>query len=139
RAVARDAAGAREAHCGAAGEALELVGQERRVGRDGDQDRARIAAAHEVAGDALAEILSGDAQLAPPAAVALHHYTDRGAVREAAGRGADAALELVAHHARAAAHRAFLDRAGVRRVERRPGVFGLHVEAVDVVELAVPG
>ena len=52
---------------------------------------------------------------------------------------ADAALVAVADHAGAAADVAFLDGARVRGVERMHGVFGLDVEAIDVVQPAIPG
>src|SRR5208283_5488700 len=58
---------------------------------------------------------------------------------EYAGRGADAALEFVADHASAAADVALFDGAGVGGVEGMESVFGLDVESVDVVEIAVPG
>ena len=58
---------------------------------------------------------------------------------EHAGSGADAAFEFVADHAGSAADVAFLDGAGVGGVEGVPGVFGMDVKSIDVVEPAVPG
>ena len=54
-------------------------------------------------------------------------------------RSADAALELVADHARAAADIALGHRAALRTVQRAIDVLCAHVKAVDVVQFAVPG
>jgi hypothetical protein len=73
-------------------------GPERRVAR-GD--------ARQQVGDRLAHRHAGDAQQAALAVVALHEHAHRPAAllgRQAARRGADAALEAVADHPRAAAH-----------------------------------
>ena len=52
---------------------------------------------------------------------------------EAAGGGADAALELVADHAGAPADVAFRHGAAARRVEGVEHIFGVNVESVHVV------
>jgi hypothetical protein len=85
---------------------------------------------------------AGDEQAVAQAVVGLHQHAER--VRgltasDHARGGADAALELVADHAGAAADVALRDRAARGSVERRIHVCGLDVKAVDVVEMAVPG
>ena len=80
-----------------------------------------------------------DAQPGPAAVVRLHEHTDGPAVLDDAGGRADAALEAVADHAGAAADGPLLDCAAVRARKRRRHVLRRDVEAVDVVEEAVPG
>ena len=95
-----------------------------------------------VLGNFSADVNAGDAELIAASVVALHEDADgvaSGFGVEHAGGGADAAFEFVADHACAAADVAFFDGAGVGGVEGVPGVFGMDVESVDVVELAVPG
>jgi len=85
---------------------------------------------------------AGDAELIAASVVALHEDADgiaAGFSIEHAGSSADAAFEFVADHSGAAADIAFFDGAGVGDVEGVPGVFGMNVESVDVVEPAVPG
>jgi hypothetical protein len=96
--------------------------------------------AREQVGDLLAHRHAGDAQLAALAVVALHEHAHRVAARRgghAARRGADAALEAVADHPRAAAHVPLAHRPARGRVERGDGVLRPHVEAVDVVQRPV--
>ena len=95
-----------------------------------------------VLGNFAAHVDAGDAKLLARSVVALHEDADRvasGFCVEHARTRSDSALEFVADHARAAADVAFFDGPGVSDVEGVPGVFGLHVESVDVVEIAVPG
>ncbi len=121
--------------------------QERRVGRNHDDDRA-IVAVHGgfVAVGAPAQVLayrnSGDPQRRAGAVVSLYQRAHRIGVAlhlDLARGRADAALEAVTGHAGAAADAAFLDRPALRAVECRVDMRRLHVEAVDVVEAAVPG
>ena len=45
----------------------------------------------------------------------------------------------MAAHAGAASDRPLFDRAASRTRERLEGVLGLHVEAIDVIQVTVPG
>ena len=129
-------------------DAVELVRQQRRVGRDDDDDRAVVALG---GGLVPAGPRAGAAPTGTPAirsavaraVVRLHEHADGVAppLHVDAPRGrADAALELVAGHARAAADIALGDRARLRRRRApRSTCSGLHVKAVDVVQVAVPG
>ena len=125
-------------------EPLTLAGQERSVGRDEDDDRACALAPRAAGpGPAPAAIRSPTgtpftrsrcrwpwfACTSTPT-VAPSSSTSRG--------GADPALEAVADHARAAADGALVDGAVTRRLERGGDVLRPHVEAVDVVQEAVP-
>ena len=81
-------------------------------------------------------------KIATGAVVALHEHADRVTtlrVGQLPRRGADAALEPVAHHASAAADRAFPGHPAGCTVERGVHVLRLHVKAVDVVQPAVVG
>ena len=83
-----------------------------------------------------------DAQLISLSVVALHEHADGVPARfriEHAGGSSDSSLEFVADHAGAAADIAFFDWAAMRGIESVESVFRLHVESVDVVEIAVPG
>jgi hypothetical protein len=109
-----------------------------------DDDRAGVIALSVggMIGDFFADGNAGDAELVAASVVALDEDADGIASSlgfEHAGRGADAAFELIADHAGATADIAFFDRAGVGDVEGVEGVFGLDVKSVDVVEPAVPG
>ena len=124
------------------------MGRERRVGGDDDDDRALLAVgvlerlARGVGPNLLADGHARHDELPAPAVVGLHQDPDRVAAlsgRHDARGGADAALEAVADHARPAAHRSFGNRAAFGRVERGEHVLVLHVEAVDVVQIAVVG
>src|SRR5204863_9123665 len=85
----------------------------------------------------------GHAQLAAHAVIRLHQHAHRVAVAGVelgdARRGAGAALEVVAGHAGAAADVAFGDRATGCAFDRVVDVLRGDVEAVDVVEFAIPG
>ena len=98
-AVVGDRAGAREPEAGAARDALELRGVQRRVGGDDDDaaaGRSRRAPAARVAEQAP-DRHAVDAQLARRAEVRQHEHADGRAARDAARR-ADAALVAEAHH-----------------------------------------
>ena len=107
RAVAGDAARAREAEGGPAGQPLQLVRQQRRVGGHHDDDGARLA--FEYARSSRSSWPTGtpgDAELVAQAEVGLDEHAHRVAAvapRQHARGGADAALELVADHPGAAA------------------------------------
>ena len=141
--VLAHAAGARDSEAGAAGEPFALEREERRVRRDQDDDRAgafgRPRQRHDVRPDPLADGDAVHAQTRPLAVVRLHEDADHPAVLSDSRRGADSALEAVADHAGAAADGALVDRAVARPLERLLHVLGLDVEAVDVVQEAVPG
>ena len=95
-----------------------------------------------VAGQLLADGHALDAQALAPAVVGLDQDAHRAAavgLLQHPGRGADAALEAVADHARAAADVALPDRSRRGRVDRLDHVLGAHVHAVDVVQGPVPG
>src|SRR5438105_10199422 len=72
--------------------------------------------------------------------IGLHEYAD-GVAAEASvdfpRRGAGAALEPIAAHARAAADVSFGHASRARLLDRRDDVFRLYMEAVDVVEKSV--
>jgi hypothetical protein len=142
RAVARHAAGAREAEGGAAAEPLELVREQRGVRPDHDDDRAFLLLAPRPVAELEAHRQPGDPELVAQAVVGLYEHSDRVTTRrlreDARGRP-DPALVLVADHAGAPAHATFHHRPGSRGVDRGHEVCGLHVVAVDVVEGAVPG
>ena len=89
-----------------------------------------------VARDLLADPHPVDPQQLARPVVRLDQHADR-PLSGAPRRRADAALELVADHARPAADVALGDRPVGRRRERRVQVLGVDVEAVDVVERAV--
>ena len=95
-----------------------------------------------VLGDFASDVDASDPQLLPRAVVALHQHADgvsSGFDVEDARTGADTAFEFIADHSRAAADVSFFDRAGMGGVERVPGIFRLHVESIDVVQVPVPG
>src|SRR2546423_1258599 len=139
RSVAGDAAGAADAERYPSRNALELVRQERRVGRHDHDDRSVLGRIGRYPGigvlalDLPPDRDARDAQVLPPPVVALHQHADEVAAvlfGEPAGGGADAALETVADHAGSAADRPLLDRPRVRRVERVQRVLRPHVHAV---------
>src|SRR6267378_4719306 len=89
----------------------------------------------------LADRNTTDAKILARAVVALHKDADRVGADfrfDFSGRRTDAALEFVADHSRPAADVAFFDSAGVCGINGVEGVLGFDVEAVDVVEPAVP-
>jgi hypothetical protein len=156
RAVTRIAAHARQPHARALGDALELVRQQGRVSGDHDNDRTGVAmraiaarprkgriGVDAVVAQGLADRDACDAQGVAHAVIGLHQHADGigglPLATDAARSSADAAFEFVAHHAGAAAHVAFRDgsAAGVLQGLRHMG--GRDVEAVDVVEVPVPG
>ncbi len=161
RAGRRDAAHPGDPQAGSLGEALALVREERRVGGEDDDDRARAglmstaAAASPRAGQVVRGVPGardfgrGDCEadrdavdpqeLASPV-VRLYERADGEAAgfgRDDAGRGADAALELVADHAGPTPDPTLGDRAAGRSVDRGVEMVGQHVETVDVIEQAV--
>src|SRR5258705_2262908 len=82
-----------------------------------------------------------DRELAARAVVAWHQHTDRVPPTlggEPARCGANAAFELIADHPGAAPDIALGHRTAARAVERGKGVLLGDVEAVDVVQRAVP-
>jgi len=136
-----------QAEGGAVGEALELRGDDRGVSGDDDDDRATLGdfgglvGVRIFGGDFAADGNSGDAEILARAEVALDEDADGVAAvffGELAGRCADAAFVAAADHAGAAADVAFFDATGLRGIDGVEGVLGLDVEAVDVVEPAVP-
>ena len=142
------AAGAGDAEGRPLGEPAALQRQQRRVGRDDADDRAApggqraVDARHDVQADLQPHRHAVDAEPLAAAVVGLHQHADRPLVISLADpsrRGPDAALEVVADHAGAAPDGPFSDRASGRGGVRRPRVGGGDVEAVDVVEGAVPG
>src|SRR5262249_17001188 len=148
RGVAGDAAVAADAQRDAPGDALQLVRQQRCIGGDHHDDRAVLGVEGRIEGvgilalDLAPDRNAGDAQVGAQAVVALDQYAERVAavlVSELPRGGADPALEAVADHAGAAANHAFLHGPRARSVERLEHVLGLDVEAVDVVQPAVPG
>ena len=101
-----------------------------------------VGVGHDVVPDHAPDRGARDGQPLAPAVVGLHEHADRVAavlVADDARGGADPALEAVADHPGAAADRALLDRPAARLRERLVDVLRTHVEAVDVVEQAVPG
>src|SRR5262245_6758690 len=140
---------------GPASDAAALMGKQRRVGRDDADDRTapgtpvgdadaltRPRARHLRDGDLLADRHAVDPEQAAASIVRLHEHPDGPAAkvaREAPGRGPDAALELMADHARPAADVALRDVPAARPRERRRDVLRPHVAAGDVVQLAVVG
>ncbi len=72
RAVRRDAARARDAEAAAPGQAPELMGQERRIGRQDADHRARVANARRSLFQAPADRDAGDGELLGRAEVGLH-------------------------------------------------------------------
>ena len=156
-AVHGDAAEPADGQRGAPDEAVELVGQERRVRGRHDDDGAVAAGPVGVAGvvrvvlvrafrqevgDLPAHRGAGDAHLRAAAEVRLHQDAHRvllpGGLYDPGG-SPDAGLEPEGAHPGAAAHRALGDRAAGGVVEGRENMFPAHMEAVDVVEEAVPG
>ena len=96
-------------------------------------------------GDHVAANFSPDGHAVNPeeiaiAVIGLHQHAYRpasAAIFHHARRRADAALEVVADHAGAAAHAAFRDRAAVSVVDRRVDVRFGHVVRVRIVEPAI--
>src|SRR4029077_2277081 len=85
---------------------------------------------------------SSNAKVFAAAVIALHEHADNVATSlrgERTRRRADATFITVANHAGTAADAAFLNGAGLCGIDGLKNVLGLHVEAVDVVEPAVPG
>ena len=147
RPVARCRPRARQAHRCPAGQPLQLIRHQRRVGRDRNDDGPQVfakpwpsnggARRHSVLNQ-FAHRNAGDLQLAAHSAIALHQNTDR-VVTRAPGCRSDSALEPVADHARAAANIAFRYLAPLGCRDRLFNVLGLHVKSVDVVQIAVIG
>src|SRR5437660_2096639 len=122
-------------------DALQLRGDQWRVGGHYHDDGANVPVPDRVLGNFAAHVDARDAQLLARSVVALHQYADGVTSSfgvEHARRGADAALELVADHPRAPADIALFDRTEVSRIERVERVFRFHMESIDVVEVAVP-
>src|SRR5579862_732039 len=93
-------------------------------------------------GNFFADGDSGDAELIAAPVVALHEHSHGIAASfgvKHAGCATDPSFKFIADHACATANVAFFNGAGVGGVERVPGIFGVDVESVDVVEPAIPG
>ena len=100
RPIAGGAAGARDAERRAAGDALQLIRHQRRIGRHNDDDRAdivavtsRVVGRNLVVRHLLADRHAGDAQLIAPPEIRLHQHADRvtaGLLIELTRGGADA-------------------------------------------------
>ena len=145
--VLAGAAGARDPERAALRQARALMRQQRRIGRADHDDRARAEArgtghAHHVRADQAPHRQPADGQALAPAVVGLDEHADREAAavssttREAVPIPP---LKLVADHPGAAPHTALLHGPAARARQRRVHVLGPDVEAVDVVEHAVPG
>src|SRR4051812_39430104 len=129
--------------------------QERCIGREDDQDRARFADARagevewvitgelaRAAADLATDWDARNRELSTDAVVRLHEHAERIATEfggEFARTCTDAAFVLVTHHAGAPADTAFGHRAGTRATERGEHVLGFNVKSIDVVQPAVPG
>lgn len=138
----------REPDARALREPRALMRQQRRVGRERHDDRAHAGLARPArlverrvrVAQHFADRVARDAQRRALPVVRLHERADRPAARrfgDDARRGADAALELVADHAGAAADAAFRDRARTRGGERLRDVPDAHVLPPDVVQESV--
>src|SRR5579863_516038 len=141
--VAGVAAVAAQTESYAVGDALELRGNKWSVGGDDHDDRADVLwlLMGGLVGNFPANRNAGDAKLVASSVVALHQNADGVAAFfavEDAGTAADAALEIIADHARSAADVAFFHGAGVGGVQSTPGVFGMDVESIDVIQVAIP-
>src|SRR5579871_1377766 len=93
-------------------------------------------------GNLFADRNAGNTKFGAASVVALHQHANGVAAIfgvKHARRSADTSLEFIADHSGPAAHAAFFHWAGVGSIKSVPGVFGFHMEAVDVVEPAVPG
>ena len=115
RAVRGEAAQARQAQEGAARDALEVGGDERRVGRD--EARARALARHGGLLERAARLVAADREALRPAEVREHEHAQRVAAG-APRRGADAGRVAEALHAHAGADLPLGDRPGRGAVER---------------------
>src|SRR5882672_484573 len=147
-AVAGNAAVAAESERNATSEAVKLVRNERSVcGNDNDDGTMVVVAERSpgvgiIGGNFPSDRNPGNAQIIFRAVVALHKNTNRVAAfffAQLAGRGADAPFEAVANHSCAAADGAFFHSTAMRGVDGVERVLGFDVEAIDVVEPAVPG
>ena len=82
---------------------------------------------------------AGNRELLARAVVGLHQHAQHGFGADAPARRADAALESMRHHPRAAADVALGDRTGPRPVERLEHVRLRHVLAEAVVQERIGG
>ena len=152
--ICADAADPGEPGRGPAGKPLALDRNERRVGRQNDDDGtfrrlwrdgafARAMCRHHVGSDLATDRHAIDAQQITRAIVRLHQRTDRIALsilEDDARCRAGPAFELVADHAGAAANVAFGNGAAAdRAVKRSKGVLLRQRESLDVAEPAIVG
>ncbi len=140
-------AAACDAQRGALRQTAALMRQQRCVrGHDAD-DRSGAGRGHIEVGNLRLADLTADRNAVDPQALAmavvgLHQHTDRGAAvlhRHAPRGRADAGLEAERLDARAGPHAPLHHRPARRGCERCEHVFGPNVQAVHVVEVAVPG
>src|SRR5215468_7530178 len=92
-------------------------------------------------GDFATHVDACDPQLLARSVVALHQHSDGVATGfgvEHPRASSDSPLEFVTDHAGSTANIAFFHRSGMCGVEGVPGIFRLHVESVDVVQISVP-
>ncbi len=136
------------------------MGQKRSIGSNDDDDRPHVALCvaskrrlRRPAGwtdlcirhslrNLLANRHAGDGQLRAAPAVALDqdpHRVPAIFFWQHARCRSRSALEAVAHHPRSAARVAFGYRAGPRGIEGGKHVIRLDVEAIDVVQIPIPG
>ena len=133
---------ARDPERGALGNAVALMRENRRIGRDQHDDRAgRVVGPRRqrdpVRPELAADGGAADRETRTPAVVGLHEHSERVAVAGHPRGRADAALEAVADHSGAAAYRSLLHRAIRGVLERCVHVLGANVHARDVVQHAV--
>src|SRR5437588_10037361 len=140
--AARDRAGAAhsaDAEAHPLRQPVALVREQRRIGRDDPDDRAGVGALRRkwnTVADQPADRYAVDTKAVAAPVVGLHEDTDR--VRlDQPRRRADAALEAVADHARAAADVPLRHPLAACGVERRHDVVGRYALGADVVEEAV--
>jgi hypothetical protein len=118
------------------------VGEERRVRRQDDDDRAgalRPAGQRDtVSPDPGTDGHAVHRQALAPPVIRLDEHPDHVPVDGHARRRPDPALEAVADHPGAAADVPFRHRPVRRGIDRSEDVLRQHVEAVDVVEETVP-
>ena len=152
--MAAGGSGAGQAHWNPSRQRLALSGQQGSVGGDDGDDRAcacgRLEAEVDLEPVAVERVVveqlrpdmpSGNGQFGARAEVGLNEGGDgegAPAIADQSGRGAIAALVVVAVHAGSTTDRSLCDRAGCRGVERRLDVLGADVTTVEVVEVPVP-